>query len=277
METRGAEVDFTPRVSWRARLFRGGVGLLSLIAFGTFGVLVAKPSASAPTNEPALARAESTHLQSTRGYKYANDFCIGKIKGGVRDVSKDGNGFICGAATGKFGCDTPEKLGTLHCACKYCYSQCGMSGTEWGLTCLPPPIKNDFCIGKIKGGVADPSKDGNGYICDAAAGKYGCEAPNNISSLKCACTHCYSQCGMANTEWGLTCLPPPAKNDFCVGKIQAGIADPHKDGNGYICAAAFGKPNCDTPAQLATLECACKYCYSQCGLSRTEYGLCTQS
>lgn len=257
--------------SWRARLFWVSIGLLSLAAFGALGAIVAERP-SAPLTVPALAR-----LESPRGYKYANEFCIGKIKNGVRDVSKDGNGFICSAATGKFGCDTAEKLASLHCACKYCYMQCGMSNTEWGLTCLPPPVKNEFCIGKIKDGVPDPTKDGNGYICDAATGKFGCETTEKLGSLRCACAHCYSQCGMSNTEWGLTCLPPPVKNDFCVGKIKNGIADTTKDGNGYICHAAHFKPGCETVEQLSSLDCACRYCYSQCGLSRTEWGLCAQS
>ncbi|KAJ1635816.1 hypothetical protein T492DRAFT_964133, partial [Pavlovales sp. CCMP2436] len=63
-------------------------------------------------------------------------------------------------------------------------------------------------------------------------------------------------------------------NEYCIGKEGKGGANSRKNGNGFICKAAIGKLNCTSADELAGLQCACCYCYSQCGMQNTENAMC---
>jgi len=81
-----------------------------------------------------------------------------------------------------------------------------------------------------------------------------------------ACIGAVDECGLG--------VPSAYANPFCVGKVGRGGANPHKDGNSYVCKAAVGKAGCTTSEELASIFCACCYCYNQCGLKDTESAVC---
>ncbi|KAJ1626155.1 hypothetical protein T492DRAFT_1034936 [Pavlovales sp. CCMP2436] len=75
----------------------------------------------------------------------------------------------------------------------------------------------------------------------------------------------------------------PYPNKFCVGKAKNSSSVPAQgsdttqepdNGNGFICTKALGQDKCTTPAELASIYCACCQCYVQCGMSHTEWAVC---
>jgi hypothetical protein len=159
-----AAVGFKPSAAQlgarRARLCRASIRILGLVAVGTIGSALVRtetaPAAAARARAPAAPPARrrldpeveavqgrrlDVEAETTKVYKYANDFCVGKIKGGFRNADKDGNGYICRAAVGKLDCATPEQLGSLRCACDHCFIQCGMRNTPWEL-CAAPMVES---------------------------------------------------------------------------------------------------------------------------------------
>jgi len=172
----------------------------------------------------------------------------------------------------------------------------------------PAPYRNEYCIGKVAAVYDDLGHDGAGYICRKAVNKPGCNTVAELGSLYCACCQCYTQCGMKNTvhanckpmcdnvpssspppsppPWWTPAAPTPqpvaaglgpsdARNLWCSGAQGTGAADMSQEGHGYLCRAALGQPGCETPTELASLYCACCYCYSECSMQNTRTASCS--
>lgn len=157
------------------------------------------------------------------------------------------------------------------------------------------PFANPWCIGK-QAVPPDPTRDGNGHLCQRAVAQPGCATDEQRASLVCACCYCYDECGLEHTvakgcSWfcasmsylrgagmdGLTeRAPAPARahtrvrNAHCIGNLRhRSHSSPRAEGTGYICKAALMAVGCTDDDALGRVECACCYCYDECALRDT--------
>jgi hypothetical protein len=98
--------------------------------------------------------------------------------------------------------------------------------------------------------------------CDARAG-------HGLADARARCS-ARAQLGAAATA----AFP----NAFCTGHADARAGwRAEREGDGYICARAIGRPGCASAAELGSLRCACCACYEPCGMRRTAWADCAEA